>query len=310
MNNIVENIVLSVPAPAHDKLKYELEELITKLQRGIIPEEYEILALKQRFQKYKDEVREIKEQEARLEQEAEKKCRLLAEKQKPVTFNDILPMETDDPFDTKYFEVLENVRLVKYLVLQKLVPEMDNNEYSEFVGYLMENGYIAQTSVELLGGTWKYHMLTSKGWYMVKQKNNKNVALGADPSFMIPEKLMSDPGNWETETFLQAAVLQKYYESLGISEYAVFTGDGDEQMLYGCEIRDSYSVSYSFAACFAQEREKSEAAILYEVAKSDKVDDLTIVLSNKKEEKRLKLQRGLDTRTLKKLRYYVLSGEE
>ena len=34
MNNIVENIVLSVPAPAHDKLKYELEELITKLLKN------------------------------------------------------------------------------------------------------------------------------------------------------------------------------------------------------------------------------------------------------------------------------------
>ena len=95
-----------------------------------------------------------------------------------------------------------------------------------------------------------------------------------------------------------------------VSEFAIFIGDGDDQMLFGCEIRDSYSVSYSFAACFVQEREKNEAAILYEIAQSDKIDDLTVVLINEEEEKRLKLQRGLDTRTLKKLRYYVLSGEE
>ena len=81
-------------------------------------------------------------------------------------------------------------------------------------------------------------------------------------------------------------------------------------MLFGCEIRDSYSVSYSFAAYFVKEREKREAAILYEIAKSDKIDNLTLVLLDGKEEKRLKLQRGLDTRTLKKLRYYVLSEVE
>lgn len=310
MNKIGENIVLSEPTPACDKLKCVLKELLANLQEGTIPEEKELLELKQGFQHYNDEVREIKAKKVRLERESEEKRRLLAEKQKQVTFSDILPAESDEPFDIKYFEVLENVRLVKYLVLQKLVPEMDDDEYAQFVGYLMENSYITRVSVSVLGEKHEYHMLTSKGWYMVKQKDNLAAARATDPSFIIPEKLLSDPANWETETFLQAVILRKYYEGLGVSEFVVFTGDGDDQMLFGCEIRDSYSVSYSFAACFAQKKEKSEAAILYEVTKSDKIDDLTIVLINGEEEKRLKLQRGLDTRILKKLRYYVLLGKE
>lgn len=309
MNKIRENIVLSEQTPACEKLKCSLEELLTNLREGIIPEENEISALKQSFQQYKDEIREIKEKKARLEQESEEKRRLLAEKQKPVTFSDILPAESDDPFDIKYFEVLENVRLVKYLVLQKLVPEMDD-EYAQFVGYLMKNDYITKASIAVMGEVKQYHMLTTKGWHMVKQKKNLEAARTTDPSFVIPEKLLSEPANWETEAFLQAAILRKYFEGLGISEFAIFIGDGDDQMLFGCEIRDSYSVSYSFAACFVQEREKNEAAILYEIAQSDKIDDLTVVLINEEEEKRLKLQRGLDTRTLKKLRYYVLSGEK
>ena len=305
-----ENIVLSVQTPACNKLKRELEELLITLQEGIIPDEDEIFALKQSFQNYKDEVEKVKAQKTKHEQEAVEKRRSLTEKLKQVTFKDILPDESDDPFDIKYFEVLENVRLVKYLEQQKLVPEMVVDEYAQFVGYLIENNYITSVSVAVMGESQEYHILTSKGWQMVKQKDNLAAARATDPSFVIPEKLLSDPANWETETFLQAAILRKYYESLGISEFAVFTGDGYDQMLFGCEIRDSYSVSYSFAACFVQELEKREAAILYEIAKSDKIDDLTIVLLDGEEKKRLKLQRGLDTRALKKLRYYILSGEE
>lgn len=310
MNKNGENIVLSVQPPACEKLKRELEELLINLQEGAIPDEDGISALKQSFQKYKNEVAEIKAQKARLEREAEEKRRLLAEKQKQVTFKDFLPVEADDPFDIKYFEVLENVRLVKYLVLQKLVPEMVEDKHTQFVGYLIKKNYLTRVSVAVMGESRKYHMLTSKGWHMVQQKDTLAAARAIDPSFVIPKKLLSDPSNWETETFLQVAILRKYYESLGISEFAVFTGDGCDQMLFGCEIRDTYSVSYSFAACFAQELEKREAAILYEIAKSDKIDDLTIVLIDVEEKKRLKLQRGLDTRTLKKLRYYVLSEGE
>ena len=306
MNKIGENIVLSEPTSTCDKLKCVLKEMLANLQEGTIPEEKEILELKQGLQLYNDEVRVIKAEKVRLEREAKEKRRLLAEKQKQVMFNDILPGESDKPFDIKYFEVLENVRLVKYLVLQKMVPEMVADEYAQFVGYLMENSYITRVSVSVMGEKREYHMLTTKGWYMVKQKDNLEAARTTDPSFIIPEKLLSNPANWETETFLQAAILRKYYEGLGVSEFAVFTGDGDDQMLFGCEICDSCSVSYSFAACFIPEKEKSETAILYEVAKADKIDDLTIVLIDGEEEKRLKLQRGLDTRTLKKLRYYVL----
>lgn len=309
MNNIGENIVLSEKIPACDNLKRELEELLINLQEGIIPGDNKIFALKQSFREYHDEVREVKAKKARFEQEAEEKRRLLAEKQKQVTFSDTLPTESDDPFDTKYFEVLENVRLLKYLVLQKLVPEMVENEYAQFIGYLMENGYIARVSVKVLDEIREYHMLTSKGWHMLKQKNNLEAARATDLSFALPERLLIKPATWETEVFQQAAVLRKYYEKNGISEFFVFT-ETDEQMLFGCGIRDSYSVSYSFAACFVQEREKSETAILYEIAKSDKIDELTVVLLDDKEEKRLKLQRGLDNRTLKKLRYYVLSGEK
>ena len=310
MNKNGGNIVLSVQTPACDKLKRELEELLIYLQEGTIPDEDEISALKQSFQKYQDEVAEIKAQKARLEREAEEKRRLLAEKQKQVTFKDILPDEADDPFDIKYFEVIENVRLAKYLVLQKLVPEMVEEEYAQFVGYLIKKNYITKVSVAVKGESRNYHMLTSKGWHMVQQKDTLAAARATDPSFIIPEKLLGNPVTWEAETFLQAAILRKYYESLGISEFAIFIGDGDDQMLFGCEIRDSYSVSYSFAAYFVKEREKREAAILYEIAKSDKIDNLTLVLLDGKEEKRLKLQRGLDTRTLKKLRYYVLSEGE
>jgi hypothetical protein len=190
----------------------------------------------------------------------------------------ILPDEADDPFDIKYFEVIENVRLAKYLVLQKLVPEMVEEEYAQFVGYLIKKNYITRVSVAVMGESRKYHMLTSKGWHMVQQKDTLAAARATDPSFIIPEKLLGNPVTWEAETFLQAAILRKYYESLGISEFAIFIGDGDDQMLFGCEIRDSYSVSYSFAAYFVKEREKREAAILYEIAKSDKIDNLTLVL--------------------------------
>ena len=308
MNNAKENIVLSQLSPVCTNLKRELEELLTNLQHGIIPEVDKIYGLEQSFRKYNDEIRKIKAEKFRREQEDADKRRLLAEKQKQVTFRDILPAESDAPFDTKYFQVLENVRLIKYLVLQKLVPEMFEDEHAQFIGYLMENGYIAKTTVKVLDDIQEYHMLTSKGWHMLRQKNNLEAARTTDLSFGLPERILSEPATWETEVFQQAAVLRKYYEEKGISEFAIFT-DSDEQMLFGCEIRDSYSVSYSFAACFVQEREKSEAAILYEVAKSDKIDDLTVVLLDGDEEKRLKLQRGLDTRTLKKLRYYVLTGE-
>ena len=308
MNNIKENIVLSGQSPACANLKRELEELLTNLQYGIMPEEDKISGLKQSFQKYNDEIKEIKAEKIRREQEAAEKRRLLTEKQKQVTFRDILPTESDATFDTKYFQVLENVRLIKYLVLQKLVPEMLEDEHSQFVGYLTENGYIVETTVKVLDEIKKYHMLTSKGWHMLRQKNNLEAARATDLSFGLPERMLSEPAIWETEVFQQAAVLRKYYEEKGISEFVVFT-DSDEQMLFGCEIRDSYSVSYSFAACFVQGNEKSEAAILYEMAKSDRIDELTVVLLDDDEEKRLKMQRGLDTRTLKKLRYYVLSGE-
>ena len=228
--------------------------------------------------------------------------------QKQLIFSDILPTESDAPFDTKYFQVLDNVRLIKYLVLQKLVPEIFEDEYAQFIGYLLENGYLAKVTVKVLDKNREYHMLTSKGWHMLRQKKNLEAARATDLSFGLPERILIEPAVWETEVFQQAAILRKYYEERGISEFAIFT-DSDGQMLFGCEIRDSYSVSYSFAACFVQEREKSEAAILYEIAKSDKIDDLTIVLLDGDEEKRLKLQRGLDSRTLKKLRYYVLSAE-
>ena len=307
MNN-KENTILSEQSPVFVNLKRELEELLTNLQHGIVPEEDKISGLKQSFQKYNDEIREIKAKKTRSEQETAEKRRMLAEMQKQLIFSDILPTESDAPFDTKYFQVLDNVRLIKYLVLQKLVPEIFEDEYAQFIGYLLENGYLAKVTVKVLDKNREYHMLTSKGWHMLRQKKNLEAARATDLSFGLPERILIEPAVWETEVFQQAAILRKYYEERGISEFAIFT-DSDGQMLFGCEIRDSYSVSYSFAACFVQEREKSEAAILYEIAKSDKIDDLTVVLLDSDEEKRLKLQRGLDTRTLKKLRYYVLSGE-
>lgn len=309
MNNTGDNIVLSKQAPVGINLKRELEEMLINLQDGIIPEENKISALKKSFQQYNDEVREIKANKIRLEQQAAEKSRLRVEKQKQVTFNDILPTDSDDPFDTKYFEILENVRLIKNLVLQKLVPKTLKDERTQFIGYLMENGYIAKATIKVLDEIWEYHMLTSKGWHMLRQKNNMEAAKATDLSFGLPERLLSEPATWETEMFQQVAVLRKYYEERNISEFAVFTY-GDEQMLFGCEIRDSYSVSYSFSACFVHEREKSENATLYKIAKSDKIDDLTVILLDTEEKKQLKLQRGLDTRTLKKLRYYVLSGEK
>lgn len=309
MNNIVENKVLPKQAPVCTNLKRELEEMLINLQDGIIPEEDKISALKKSFQQYNDQVREIKANKIRLEQQAAEKSRLWVEKQKQVTFNDILPTDSDDPFDTKNFEILENVRLIKNLVLQKLVPETHKDEHTQFIGYLMENGYIAKVTVKVLDEIREYHMLTSKGWHMLRQKNNMEAAKATDLSFGLPERLLSEPATWETEMFQQVAVLRKYYEEREISEFAVFTY-GDEQMLFGCEIRNSYSVSYSFSACFVHEREKSETAALYKIAKSDKIDDLTVILLDTEEKKRLKLQRGLDTRTLNKLRYYVLSGEK
>ena len=306
MNNKT-GIVLSEQSPVCANLKRELEELLANLQHGIIPEEDIISVLKQSFQKYNDEIREIKAKN-KHEQEEEDKRRLLAEKRKQVIFSDILPTESDAPFDTKYLQVLENVRLIKYLVLQKLVTDIYEDGYAQFIGYLMENGYIAKATVKVLDETREYHMLTSKGWHMLRQKNNFEAARTTDLSFGLPKKMLSEPATWEKEMFLQAAVLRKYYEEKGVSEFAIFT-DSDERMLFGCEIRDSYSVSYCFAACFVQEREKSEATILYEIAKSDKIDELTVMLLDRDEEKRLKLQRGLDIRTLKKLRYYVISGE-
>lgn len=309
MNNIEENIALSEKILACDNLKRELEEVLTNIQEGIIPEDNKIFALKQSFRDYHNEVREIKAQKARLERKVEEKRRLLAEKQKQVSFRDTLPSELGDSFDTKYFEVLKNVRLLKYLVLQKLVPDMVEDKYAQFVGYLMENDYIARVSVNVLDEIREYYMLTSKGWHMIKQKNILEAARATDLSFALPERVLIEPATWETEVFQQAAVLRKYYEKNGISEFFIFT-ENDDQMLLGCEIRDSYYVSYSFAACFVQGQEKSEAAILYEIARSDKIDELTVVLLDGEEENRLKLQRGLDTRTLKKLRYYVLSGEK
>ena len=308
MSNIKENIVLSEQSSACADLKRELEELLKNLKHGIMPEEDTIFELKQSFLKYNDEIREIKAKKIRREQEAAEKSRLLAEKQKQVTFSNILPTDSDSPFDTKYFQVLENVRLIKCLVLQKLIPENFEEKYTQFIGYLMENGCIARVTVKVLDESRDYYMLTSKGWHMLRQKINMKAAQATDLSFGIPERMLSNTGTWKTEVFQQAAVLRKYYEERGISEFAVFT-DSDEPMLFGCELRDSYSVSYSCAACFVQEREKREAGILYEIAKSDKIDDLTIVLLDRDEEKRLTIQRGLDTGTLKKLRYYVLSGE-
>lgn len=310
MNDLIENTAHHFESPDQCALKTELEKILKNLEDGIIPSRNEIADLKNIFNNYfKAEAASNRDGREMLNEHDVEKEKKKGKNQTVVQFKNVLAEGTDTILEDNVVEEVRNVRFLKRLVLQKLILCNTALEQESFISYLNQNEYITVVSVNLMGRTKKYYMLTSKGWKMVTDQENMKSLQRVDPSFLIPNKIIMNTEEMPNEMLIQAAILHKYYEDKGIAEYIILPCEGEEKFLYGCEMRDTFSIHYSSTACFVPENEKREAAILYKTANSDKIDDLTVVVRSEAEETQLKIRRGLDPQSLKRLRFYTLSEE-
>ena len=301
MNDAEKHMILPDQVPAVGAVKSELEHILKQLRQGNVPDKETVSGLQQLFQEYLDTCRKAKtipEDTHPLEG---------SKKTGKVIWRNVLPdgqavcMPEED-----FFGNTNNIKLLKRLVLKKLIPETEIAGDTSLVDYLAEAGYVAAVSMDSEALSQRYYLLTTKGWHCLSDERVREILTEKDPSFVFPKKVLSNPENWTEPTFFKLARMQKYFEGLGITDYMIFADQKEPQMQFGCEIRDSYSVSYCFAADFDGNLEVKESARLYELGRSDKVDELVVIVHSKEEENRLKLQRGLDASILKKLRFYIL----
>lgn len=282
-------------------VKKQLERILNELQEGRIPEVKTIQNLKYLFGEYRAECVRLKKAAQIVMQESKP----LVEMEK-VLFTDVLSDGKGESIERVFLSDGRNIRLLKQFAMKKFIQEDNIEDIGEAKDFLIQNGIIASVSADICGNKIIGYCMTTKGWTMIQEDIADNLRK-QDESFYLTEKLYLPPEEWTEITFIRAMMIQLYYKAKGIDDYFVFAAYDNLQMLMGCKIQDSYSVNYCFAGVFDENTEMQETSILYDLAGSDKVDDLTIIVQSLEEEKRLKMQRGLETRTLKKLHYYDLT---
>lgn len=302
MNDMQKYMVLPDRKVVTESVRTELQNILHNLQEGIIPEEKMVLRLEQ----------VLKEYLSVCEYHRDNTLIISAQDETPDTarffFKNVLPDESDNYLLKETFLAdMQNVKFLKRLFFRKLLPEAVNEATKAFIEYLLENGCITLVSLEVFGVMRSYYFLTTKGWHCLRHKETKDFIRKQDASFILPEMMFSDPEVWKEETFKKVIWIQQYYASIGMEDYYIFKDRCVPQMLFGCEIRDSHTVSYCFAANFENALEKQEIAALYEIGQSDKVDELVIIVPSQEDEKRLKVNLEHNVHTLKKLKYYILS---
>lgn len=285
-------------------VKEQLEKILIGLQEGKIPEEKNIKDLKHSFGEYRAECTRLRKTAQIGIQESEPVLEM-----RKVSFTDVLPDGQEESIEGAFLLNGRNIHVLKQFAMKKFIQEEDIEDIGDAKDYLIHNGIVASVSANICGNKIIGYCLTTKGWKIIQDKNIADFIRKQDESFLLTENLYLHPENWRDITFIRMIMIQLYYKSEGIDDYFVFVIDDKLKMPMGCKIQDSYSVNYCFAGVFDEdaEIEMQEASVLYDLAGSDKIDDLTIIVQSKEDEKRLKMQRGLETRTLKKLHYFDLT---
>lgn len=301
MNEDRKNVVPSDKAQLKEILKSELEQVLQSLKVGNIPNNEAIAELQRLFLSYICACESSKEKlsgEPLLARDSNRRITL---------WKDILP-DTEQPieFDDSILNEREAIKILKSFVLQKMIMEMQLSESGTLWHYLQNIGFITRVKLN----DCCYWVLTSRGWQWLAEKETKQLLAEKDESFILADKLVPDITLWSDSSFHQMDMIRKYYDANGITQFMIFSDQEQPNVFLGCEIRDSYAVSYCVAIDSESKIKATDAVRIYDLGKSDRIDNLTVVVRSQDEENRLKIKRGLDVRELNKLQFYILTEEK
>lgn len=297
MNNQKIKVILPGAVVSTEDVKSELEAILQVLLAGQVPERKTNDNLQRVFQEYFQEHRKKQEASQTVEKELKSK--------EDIHWKDVLPQKGEELLvEENLLSEPDNYRFLQKLIMAKLFPVPTNGDTS-FIGYLENLGLL--TSVDLEGNT--TYLLTTKGWKWIADESVKKVLGEINFSFVFPRKLIPDLSVWTASTFYQLKLIKKYYERNGISDFMIFTDDKNQKIQFGCEIKDSYAVNYCCAVDNEGNISQEEASRIYELGRDDKIDEIILIVHTEDEENRLKLQKGLDSRNLTKLQFYILQEE-
>ena len=298
MNNQKIKVILPGAVVSKEDVKAELEAILQVLLAGQVPEKKKNDNLQRVFQEYFQECRKIQETSRAIVKEIESKA--------DIHWEDVLPQKGEElSVEKNLLSDPDNYRFLIKLIMEKLCPAPTQGETS-FINHLKNLGIL--TSVDLDGQN--NYLLTTKGWKWIVAESVKNFLEKLNSSFVFPSKLIPDLSAWTASTFYQLNLIKKYYERTRIHDFMIFTDGKNRNILMGCEIKDSYAVNYCCAVDNEGNISQEEASRIYELGSDDKIDEIVVVVHTEDEENRLKLQKGLDSRNLTKLQFFVLQEEK
>lgn len=220
----------------------------------------------------------------------------------------IVTGSSDDSYDEavaikEFTEDAKKQTLLARLCLEKVVSaECENGEKAAF-DYFVEHGYCV-VIVSEAGGK-QYYALSKKGEKAVKSKAVKAAMKKAAATSEIPSSLIRAFHRWTNLYARRVELLTEFYNNnRDGAKHIIFSPNGHDDMVFGCEINDEIGVSYVFAGIFDDAKD-GELAELKSMAESGLIDKI-IVAVNTKEDKNMLLAEGLDLGNASVISFEVL----
>lgn len=254
-----------------------LEVLLVKFDQGIVPGEPEKSDALYMLDVYKDAIELFNKVEAPAFQRI---------KNQKSTFDE----------DSSYKELSglkASISLLMRLGREKLIATDETVFQSDEGKVLLDGNYCDEVVLE--GSGKHYYSLSTKAEKALKSKSLIGKIRKEDATAVVPSGLILDADKWSNLYARRVEFLKNYYaKKKEDREYILFTLGEAKEMVFGCELRNSLEVTYTFAGVF-DEKIDEHIDQLKGLADSGLIDNFIIVINSKEMAEILECE-GIDTK--------------